>query len=362
MTPSDLYIKKQKEGAISADHYQAAAIASFDRLYFDIQKKSARTFKARVGQFFGRSKNEARGIYIWGGVGRGKTMLMDIFVLSVSPLMPTRRVHFHDFMREVHAFLHHARQNGTGEEGLTDFCTQVSKQCRILCFDEFHVSNIADAMILGRLFRTLHLLGVSCVMTSNRVPEDLYKGGLQADRFLPFITHVREHFEVIHLDSPTDYRLDRLRDQTLFMTPLSASTQKAMDVLFLKLSDGALPIVQIIDVHGRQLHIDGVHGIARTNFSELCEKPLGASDYLAMTERFHTLFLERVPKLTYDRRNEAMRLITLVDILYDKGTKLIVSAELPPEKLYVGTDHAFEFQRTVSRLLEMQSPGYFSQA
>ncbi|MCB1592886.1 MAG: AFG1 family ATPase, partial [Alphaproteobacteria bacterium] len=300
--------------------------------------------------------------YLYGGVGRGKSMLMDLFYDCLPETLPKRRVHFHEFMIEVHDYIHTRRSedvvNGAVDEALPSLGEIICRRSRVLCFDEFHVTDVADAMILGRLFRLLFERGVVVVATSNWPPDRLYEGGLQRERFLPFIALLKEKMEVVHLDSPTDYRERMLAGEGTYFTPLSRDSDQHMDKVFSALTGNADVHEEKLFVKGRRLPVRTAKGVARFTFAQLCEQPLGAEDYLAIAKNFHTVLLEHVPVLRYDRRNEAKRLMNLIDALYDKRVRLVVSADAPPEKLYSGHDHGFEFQRTVSRLQEMQGEGY----
>jgi cell division protein ZapE len=288
-------------------------------------------------------------------------MLMDLFFSQVPATIPKRRVHFHAFMIDVHAFLHQSRQAGKDtssgpDMALIRFAENLARDVRVLCFDEFHVTDVADAMILSRLFTALFDRGLVVVMTSNWPPERLYEGGLQRDRFLPFIALVTSRMAVVALDGPTDYRLRKLEDSGVYFWPLGQPAQDWADGMFMELSGGAPAAPYALDVRGHVLDVPlAARGVARFSFAALCERPVGAEDYLTLARTYHTIILEGIPKLRYDRRNEVKRLMTLVDTLYDTGTRLVVTADAPPEKLYFGTDHGFEFERTVSRLLEMQS-------
>ena len=292
-------------------------------------------------------------------------MLMDIFYDSIPLGIKKRRVHFHQFMIEVHDYIHSRRAiEGIIEDmdaALPSLALVISNRSRVLCFDEFHVTDVADAMILSRLFTAMFEQGITVVMTSNWPPQDLYKGGLQRDRFIPFINLVNERMEVVTVDSPVDYRAKKLKEMSVYFAPLNSDTHKRVDELFHSLTEGTESLPDLINVKGRTIQVPvAAKGVARFSFSQLCERPLGAEDYLAIAKRYHTVFLENVPRLGYDRRNEAKRLMTLVDVLYDNGRNLVMLAEEMPQKLYTGHDHAFEFQRTISRLLEMQSDAYFN--
>ncbi len=316
-------------------------------------------FLARLG--FGREDTPPaapKGVYLHGGVGRGKSMLMDIF-FATAPDLPKRRAHFHEFMLDVHHRLHRLRQDEAHDDPVQALAAELAHAHRLLCFDEFHVVNIADAMILGRLFEQLFALGVVLVATSNWPPQRLYENGLNRDRFLPFIDLLLTKVDVVALEGPVDYRLHRLRDLPVYHHPLGDAADAALATVFVALTDGAATTSEELEVGTRRLHVPcAAGGVARFEFADLCARPLGAADYLALTERYFALFLTGVPLLTPNRRNEARRFMTLVDALYERRVMLIASAEAAPEGLYAAGDGAFEFQRTVSRLLEMQSSAY----
>lgn len=302
------------------------------------------------------------GLYIFGGVGRGKSMLMDLFFLT-APLDAKRRVHFHAFMLECHERIHGWREAGDARAGdpAGPLAEAVAGEATLLCFDEFHVSNIADAMILSRLFGALFERGVIVVATSNWPPQDLYKDGLQRQRFEPFIDLLLSKVDVMHLEAAKDYRMDRLRDLAIYQHPLGPDAGAALDRIFTALTDGQDGVGEELEIKGRTLAVGcTANGVARFSFEELCEQPLGAADYLAIAQRFHSVILSGVPRMDDDKHNEAKRFMTLVDALYEHHTRLIVSAEAAPESLYPEGRHAFEFQRTVSRLMEMQSADYLS--
>lgn len=365
--PAEVYQARVDEGAINADLHQKKGIDALQRLYDSLfltrspeDPKQRFSFFSSVLRGFASNSEKGRGVYLHGPVGRGKSMVMDLFYDSLPGDMPRRRVHFHAFMIGVHDFLHGARQASKDQPGpdraLLDFADRIARDVRVLCFDEFHVTDVADAMILSRLFTALLDKGIAIVMTSNWPPERLYEGGLQRDRFLPFIALLKERFEVVAVEGPLDYRLRMLEDNGVYHWPLGEGAHEWANRMFRELSGGVPPEAQILEVKGRVMDVrEAARGVARFTFAELCERPVGAEDYLTIARTYHTVLLEGVPKLRYDRRNEAKRLMTLIDALYDSGTRLVVTADTPPEKLYYGSDHAFEFQRTVSRLIEMQS-------
>jgi cell division protein ZapE len=298
-----------------------------------------------------------RGLYIFGRVGRGKTMLMDLFFEAV-PFEKKRRVHFHEFMTEVHDLIAAARKEAEGDL-VPVVAERIAREAPLLCFDEFHVTDIADAMILGRLFAGFFEHGTVIVATSNVAPQDLYKDGLNRKLFLPFIELIEEKMEVLELESAKDYRLDRLRGEPLYFSPLGEPATAGIRDAFHKLTGVTHGQSQDILVKGRTLTVpEAAQGVARFTFAELCGRPLGANDYLTIARHFHTVIIEDVPLLGRDRRDEARRFNTLVDTLYDQGTGLIVSAAAEPDDLYVEGDGADLFKRTASRLMEMRSESY----
>lgn len=350
MTPQPL-IEIYKQRGLQKDPQQLKALAALERLHGELVKTPRRGL-------FGLGKSETpRGVYMYGDVGRGKSMLMEIFFQNLPDEIQKRRVHFHEFMIETHDWLHQAR--GAKVDNLLPlYADAVSKNVRLLCFDEFHVTDVADAMILSRLFTALFDKGVSVVATSNWPPERLYEGGLQRDLFLPFIDTIKERMEVVFLDSKTDYRSTFVEDYKYYFYPLGPQAGQAIDFMFMEMTGGDPPILKKIVVKGRNLLICCCDGIARASFSDLCERPHGAEDFLNIAGQFHTIFLEGVPKLGNEKRNELKRFMNLVDVLYDKGKRLVISADATPDKLYYGHDHEAEFQRTISRLREMQSSDY----
>ena len=310
----------------------------------------------------GAGSSRLRACTIYGGVGTGKSMLMDLF-FQHTPAPAKRRVHFHAFMQEMHDRLHAWRQETKGDKGdpLPKLAGQLADQAWLLCFDEFHVVNIADAMILGRLFESLFERGVVVVATSNWPPDELYSGGLQRERFLPFIELLKQRLDILALDSGKDYRRQRLQDITVYHAPLGPAAADQLDEAFARLTEGAAVGPDSLEVKGRSLAVSqAALGVARFTFAELCEAPLGAGDYLAIAARYHTVVLAGVPRLGEDKRNEARRFMTLIDALYEAKVKLVVSAEAPPEKLYPSGHGAVEFERTVSRLQEMRSADYLA--
>lgn len=305
--------------------------------------------------------NTPRGLYLHGPVGRGKSMLMDLFFGHV-PVPQKRRVHFHHFMQEIHAALHQRRQDkGHGIDPLPQIARDIAAESRLLCFDEFHVSDIADAMILGRLFTALFAAGLVLVATSNQAPDMLYRGGLQRQLFEPFIDVLSKHVEIVAVNGAVDHRMARLRGQEVFFTPLGPEATSRLAALFMMLTGEAEPQPAAIDVQGRQVSVPrAAKGVAWCDFAGLCGQALGAADYLAFVGEFHSLILDGVPQLQAEQRNEAVRFMTLIDVLYEAKVKLIMAAAAPPEQLYPHGRHAPEFQRAVSRLHEMRGAEYLA--
>ncbi len=298
-----------------------------------------------------------RGLYVHGGVGRGKTMLMDLFFERVD-LKRKRRSHFHRFMADAHDMIAAARKTSKGDP-IPDVAAAIAADVQLLCFDELHVTDIADAMILGRLFKGLFASDVVIVATSNAIPEDLYRNGLNRQLFLPFIDLIEERMEVVRLDSSKDFRLDKLHGHPLFFTPADAAARRELDEHWARLTAHHQGGPMDLDVKGRKLHVPlAAMGVARFTFDDLCDRPLGSLDYLHVAEAFHTVMIDGIPVLGPHRRDVARRFINLIDTLYDQRVCLIASAEAEPDALYPRGDGADLFQRTASRLTEMRSEAY----
>jgi cell division protein ZapE len=355
-------------GAIEADAAQARAVEAFAGLEQRLASYKPIRKQRLLGRLFAdKSEAPPRGLYVHGEVGRGKTMLMDLF-FQQSPVVHKRRAHFHEFMAEVHERIHGFRQNiARGEMADGDVialtAASIFDQAWLLCFDEFHVTDIADAMILGRLFSKLFELGTVVVATSNVAPEDLYKGGLNRALFLPFIAQISDHMDVLRLDARTDFRLEKLAGVKMWLVPADAAAAAALDKAWMAMTGNATCKPRDISIKGRVLHVPcSAHGVARFAFADICEKPLAASDYLRLAHDYHTLLIDRIPVMDYAERNAAKRFIALIDTLYDNAVKLMASAEADPVSLYRATDgyEANEFKRTSSRLIEMSSESYLA--
>ncbi len=356
-------------GDIKADNVQARAVSAFDILAAQLADWSpaspsvARGWLQRLRPIAASEAEVAapRGLYLHGPVGRGKSMLMDLFYRA-APIASKRRVHFQVFMRDFHNALHQWRQTLSAEDDadpIPPLATRLAAEARLLCLDELEVRDIADAMIVGRLFEQLFKRGVVIVITSNRSPDDLYKDGLQREKFIPFIRLIKERLDLIELASPTDYRLGRLRGSPVYYTTLTLGTAAAMDAVFADLADRRPVEATALRVAGRALAIPAAVGqVARFGFADLCEQPLGAADYIEIAAHYRTIIITDVPTLGVDNRDAARRFVMLVDALYESHSLLILSAAAPPEGLYPEGQGAFEFQRTVSRLMEMQSADY----
>ncbi len=357
------------EGRIEADPAQARVAARLDALAARLESHRLARKGSALGWFFGRRAPEAPilGLYLWGSVGRGKTMLTELFHQGLN-VTRKRRVHFHAFMADVHARIHAWRQLAKvgkvkGDDPITPVAAALAEEAWVLVFDEFSVTDIADAMILGRLFQALFARGVVIVATSNVEPAKLYHNGLNRTLFLPFIAMIGSHMEILRLDARTDYRLEKLAGQPVYYCPNDASAAAALEALFEELAAGHRVGPRPIDLGGRFLEVPvAAGGVARASFEALCMKPLGTADFLALAREFHTLILEDIPRLDFALRNETKRFINLIDILYENRVKLIASAAVPAQALYCAPigHEVFEFDRTVSRLIEMRSESYLA--
>ena len=347
-----------RRGELSPDVAQAVIAKRLDALCLaldDYEPGASGSFFSRL-LGLGKPDGVPRGLYIHGDVGRGKTMLMDLF-FDLARIKPKTRIHFHEFMQNVHGRVHHWRQQQ--EDPVAPVAAEIAADATLLCFDEFQVTDIADAMILGRLFTALFERGVVVVSTSNLEPDRLYEHGLNRGHFLPFIKLMKQKLDVVSLDGEKDYRLDRLLGHKVYLTPPGPDAEAEIQVMWQELTECEEGLPMELEVSGRTVTVpQAARSVARFSFSDLCERPLGPGDYLKIAKTFHTVIVEDIPKLSKAQRNEAKRFVTLIDALYDNHVRLIASAEVPPGKIYPEGDHAFEFNRTASRLMEMQSEDY----
>jgi cell division protein ZapE len=357
-------------GTIERDPAQVRIVDAFAALEQRMSGYNPLRKRRLLGRLF-RDKDEEplRGLYIHGEVGRGKTMLMDLF-FQASPVEHKRRAHFHEFMADVHERIYGYRQSiARGERADGDVIAltahAIFEEAWLLCFDEFHVTDIADAMILGRLFAKLFELGTVVIATSNVAPDDLYKGGLNRALFLPFIAQIEAHMDVMQLDARTDFRLEKLTGVKMWLVPDDGEASSALNKAWSKMTGNAPCKPRDIAIKGRKLHVPcSAHGVARFSFADLCKAPLAASDYLRLAHDYHTILVDHIPVMDYPERNAAKRFISLIDTLYDNAVKLMASAAADPVSLYLATDgnEANEFKRTSSRLIEMSSESYLALA
>ena len=347
LSVSDLYYSHLASGFFQRDPVQELILPEFARIATELAKP------IKTG-FFGRAKVIApKGLYIWGGVGRGKSMLMDLFVESINHL-PHKRIHFHAFMQDIHNAIYHVRQEGV-DDAISPVAADIAKDIRLLALDEMQISDITDAMIVGRLFEALFSLGVTTITTSNRYPDDLYLNGLNRQLFLPFIDLIKERMVVWELTGKTDYRQNRLKNSRVYFTPIGSDARAEIASIWSDLSREKSEEL-ILNVKGREVVLPSFsHGVARATFYELCGNPLGAADYLAIADAVRVLILEDIPQLSRSNFNEAKRFVILIDALYEAQVRLICSADAQPEMLYVEGEGLFEFERTSSRLREMQA-------
>ncbi len=349
---TEIYDARVAEGRLRPDPAQRGVLPLLEEVRHWLEETSAR--KRGLGGLFQRRPEPPRGVYLWGGVGRGKSMLMDLFMETVE-IERKRRVHFHAFMQEVQHGLAEARKRHV-EDALQPVAEAVIATTRLLCFDEMQITDIADAMIVGRLFQKLFDAGVVVVTTSNRVPDDLYKDGLNRAIFLPFIALLQDRMEVVELVSETDYRQHRLEGAQVWFSPAGPAAKAAISEIWNGLTGGGAGAALHLPVNGRELVLEQVqNGVARVTFWELCGRPLGPADFLALAGAVRVLIIEEIPHLSASNYNEAKRFVTLVDTLYEARVRLICSAADLPERLYVEGEGSFEFARTASRLREMQA-------
>lgn len=369
---SDIYDALVAGGQVTADPAQAAAVAELqalaDRLEGytpSVEQQRSWADRFRLGRRRQEEQDVVPGLYLYGDVGRGKSMLMDLFHEHV-PVSGKRRVHFHEFMGEAHRLIHEWRQSnkvGADGEPIRPTATRLITRGWLICFDEFQVEDIADAMILGRLFQAMFELGAVVVATSNRPPDDLYKGGLQRERFLPFIDMLKRRLHVVSVNGDTDYRREQLLGDKVYHVVSDRADRAPLDRAFARLTNGAEPVEDRLTVSGRTVVVpESARGTARFSFADLCEKPLGAQDYLAIAGRYRVVMVDGIPRMGPEKRNEAKRFVHLIDALYDSRIGFVCSAEAEPEELYESGDGRFAFDRTISRLIEMQSAQYLEGA
>jgi cell division protein ZapE len=361
--PMAAYRALRRSGRLEPDAAQQLAVEQLQSLYralLDYRPESGlHGWFARFGLTEHNGAHAPMGLYLCGPVGRGKSMLMDLF-FATAPGRRKRRVHFHAFMLEVHDRIEQERREKT-REPIAQVAADIAAEAALLCFDEFQVDNIADAMILDRLFTALFDAGIVVVATSNLAPDELYPHGLHRERFLPFVALLKRKLYVLELDSGRDYRLARIQGKPVYHYPLGEAAHQALNITFAELTDGAPGEKMSLSIKGRTLVVPrAARNLAWFGFADLCARPLGAADYLAIAGRFAAIIVEGIPRLGPEERNAARRFTILIDTLYDARTLLVASAEAPPEEIFIAGDGAIEFQRTVSRLNEMQSEGYIA--
>ena len=362
--PLNKYRRKVEDGSLNVDPAQESLAGKLQNLYRVLQDyqpvSDTLGWKERFGLASKRA-NSPKGIYIFGDVGRGKSMLMDLFFETVS-FDRKRRVHFHSFLQDIHARFNAFRaRNPGGGDPIPDVAQSIADETWLLCFDELQVVNIVDAMILGRLFEALFKHDVIILATSNRHPSDLYKDGLQREKFLPFIDLITQRLDVFHLGAARDYRLERMLGMRVYHYPLGPDAEANLNQYFIELTRGYTSATDQIIVKGRVIEITmAAGGVGRIKFKKLCAEALGPADYLEIARRYHTLILEDIPRMDEALKNQAQRFITLIDALYENKVNLICSADAPPNQLYTLGEGVFEFERLVSRLMEMQSEEYLS--
>lgn len=355
MSPKAWYQAAREKPGFIYDAAQEAAIDALDVLWHQLVD-----FKAKRNHFLGRSllsPEVPKGLYFWGGVGRGKSFLMDVFYDCV-PYRRKRRIHFHNFMAEVH---HEMKMLAGEKDPLLALADNIAKSTRLLCFDEFHVTDIADAMILQRLLEAMFERGVVLMTTSNYPPDGLYPNGLQRQKFLPTIELLKRELRVLHVDGGNDYRLREMTRESLFMVPADAASDARMGVMFERLSPVAQLDAQQIEIMGRMIPVKKLsHGVVWFEFADICGGPRAQTDYLEIAHQFHTVFVSHIPRMTVEDAAAVQRFIWLVDVFYDNRVKLVISAAELPHGIYGDAGQEGEFARTVSRLIEMQSKDYLS--
>ena len=346
----EAYRAQLAEQSLKPDPAQAAAAEKLEAL-----SRALAEYRPTFSLF---KKEPPRGLYLWGDVGRGKSMLMDLF-FEEAPVSPKLRAHFNAFMMDVHGRIHAERQKAGTSDPIPAVARAIASEARLLCFDEFQVTDVADAMILGRLFEQLFAAGTVIVATSNLPPDRLYEGGINRQLFLPFIAEIKTRLDVVELNGPTDYRLLHIKGMNVYLTPLSSETDAAMDQAWARVTDGARPKPVTFTFLGRALTVPkSARGVARFDFADLCIQPLAAPDYLEIARHFHTVLIDHIPVMGENMHNVARRFVVMIDTLYDENVKLICSAAAAPEALYPAGAGSDAFRRAASRLVEMQSEDY----
>lgn len=363
MTPLERYQAELQKGDLRYDPVQAMAVNALQRLYAELlaHSESQRSWMTSLKhRLLGNPGASIRGLYLWGGVGRGKTHLVNSFHECL-PLEAKGRVHFHRFMQQIHADLRSLRHT---PDPLKVVGERLARDARVICLDEFHVSDVADAMLLGRLLAALFERGVTLVATSNIAPEDLYRGGLQRERFLPAIDLIKAHMQVMHLDSPEDYRLRALEKAEIYHWPLDEGADKSLLESFKRLGPEGVSVGEVLEIEGRPIRtVRSAHGIAWFEFAQLCDGPRGVADYIEIARAYHTVLIANIPLMDDTDNDKAARFIQLVDVFYDRNVNLIVSAAGLPRDLYYPEGRlVFAFERTASRLEEMQSREYLARS
>ena len=354
-----LYAGEIAKRGFTADDAQLAAIRQLERLRAELAEAAAAPLGKRILRGLTSNGGAPRGVYLWGGVGRGKTWLMDVFYSSLT-LAAKRRTHFYRFMQEVHSDLKRLKGMQSPLDGVAD---KIARKARVICFDELFVSDIADAMILAGLFQALLKRGVALVFTSNVRPKDLYKNGLQRDRFVPTIALIEKNCEVVNVDGGVDYRLRQLTAAPIYLPTSAADTTRRLEELFDDLSDDDVESDGTITIHNRKIKVvRESENVIWFDFAALCEGPRSPADYVALASEYQSVIIANVPVFGVDADNSARRFISVIDEFYDRGVKVIISAAAAPSELYKGEKLKFEFQRTASRLTEMQSEEYLARA
>lgn len=361
ISPRATFEARIARGEILNDGSQTEAIEALDNLWHAIMQPQKKNFFSLFDK-----KEFPKGVYLWGGVGRGKTMLMDMFYHALPASLPKARWHFHAFMLKVHDYLHQLQKNGdvkAMEDALEECAHYFTSSAKIICFDEMVVRDVVDAMMLSRLFQSIINAGTILVFTSNTAPEDLYEGGWQRERVIPFIRLIEAKTNIVEMIGHRDFRLRHVDERTLYFSPITGNTKKAMRDSFLILCDGKDPQPMTLLVKGHKVDVPFACGrFAWFHFKDLCAKPLAAVDYLSICDQFDTIYIDDIPVMNDVQRNEAKRFIALIDALYDTHRRIVVSAHAEPGSLYKGKDHAFEFDRAISRLKEMRTKSYWALA